>query len=238
MLKNLFLLFASMMFVLIATSIALSQTDKQIQKFTLYAPSKNRETDQQFCFSFREEKIPDSPLSCELFYGKVIDGVGYNWFNTRYTQTSRSKILDLGEKKWSDSFNVPPIRPLPEWKTVESKQVINNAKNERRSPLWDASESSGGTQTGGGPNRDPYDPTKSYEPDNSPIRKESRTNTRTAKKTIVHYDLAKVRVKIGHIYVIRVFDTNNDFYVLFRVESQEKGDRCTITWRRISSPEK
>ncbi|HEX7957139.1 MAG TPA: hypothetical protein VF508_09360, partial [Pyrinomonadaceae bacterium] len=40
----------------------------------------------------------------------------------------------------------------------------------------------------------------------------------------------------GHMYVMRVVDETEDFYVLFRVESLVRGDNCTITWKRVPPP--
>ncbi|MGB7621035.1 MAG: hypothetical protein WBN92_01680 [Terriglobia bacterium] len=51
----------------------------------------------------------------------------------------------------------------------------------------------------------------------------------------------------GHVYVVHVKDTLcdhqgtppfvNDFYVMFRVEKLEPGDRCTISWKQVPWPE-
>jgi hypothetical protein len=45
-----------------------------------------------------------------------------------------------------------------------------------------------------------------------------------------------VKAVAGHMYVIHVVDEARDFYVLFRVDSIERGDSCTISWRLIPSP--
>jgi hypothetical protein len=39
------------------------------------------------------------------------------------------------------------------------------------------------------------------------------------------------------MYVLRVVDDAEDFYVLFRVESVVRGDNCTITWKRVPAPD-
>ncbi len=41
---------------------------------------------------------------------------------------------------------------------------------------------------------------------------------------------------VGHIYVIHVKDTYFDFFALFRVEKLDRGESCTISWKRIGSP--
>lgn len=46
-----------------------------------------------------------------------------------------------------------------------------------------------------------------------------------------------VKAVEGHMYAMHVKDADSDFYVIFRVERIERGDNCTISWRKISSPE-
>ena len=50
-------------------------------------------------------------------------------------------------------------------------------------------------------------------------------------------DPVYVKALPSHMYVMRVVDDDTDFYVLFRVEKIERGDNCTITWKRIAPPE-
>ena len=46
-----------------------------------------------------------------------------------------------------------------------------------------------------------------------------------------------VKAVVGHMYAMHVKDNDSEFYVLFRVESLERGDNCTISWQMIPSPE-
>ena len=45
-----------------------------------------------------------------------------------------------------------------------------------------------------------------------------------------------VKAIAGHMYVIRVVNETDDFYVLFRVEEIERGSKCTISWRMVPAP--
>jgi len=45
------------------------------------------------------------------------------------------------------------------------------------------------------------------------------------------------KVVQGHVYEVHVKDKTADFYVLFKVVDFEQGKHCTITWRRVRSPE-
>lgn len=43
--------------------------------------------------------------------------------------------------------------------------------------------------------------------------------------------------KVGHMYVMHVTDDQADFYVLFRIDQLEQRKQCTISWKRIATPE-
>ncbi len=47
-----------------------------------------------------------------------------------------------------------------------------------------------------------------------------------------------VKAVVGHLYVMHVKDSDSDFYVLFRVESIERVESCTISWKSTDAPEK
>jgi len=47
-----------------------------------------------------------------------------------------------------------------------------------------------------------------------------------------------VKAVVGHLYVMHVKDSDSDFYVLFRVESIERGESCTISWKLTDAPDK
>ena len=42
-----------------------------------------------------------------------------------------------------------------------------------------------------------------------------------------------VKAVVGHLYAMHVKDSDSDFYVLFRVESIERGESCTISWQLV-----
>ena len=45
------------------------------------------------------------------------------------------------------------------------------------------------------------------------------------------------KARRGHMYLIHVKDDQADFYALFRIEELVQMDHCTISWKRISTPE-
>ena len=70
----------------------------------------------------------------------------------------------------------------------------------------------------------------SREPERAPAKSRPRQDG------VPKVDPIFTRAIPGHIYVIRVVDEVEDFYVLFRVESLVRGDNCTITWKRVPAP--
>jgi hypothetical protein len=45
------------------------------------------------------------------------------------------------------------------------------------------------------------------------------------------------RVIAGHMYVVHIKKEESDFYAMFRVDSPELSDHCTISWKIVPSPE-
>lgn len=56
---------------------------------------------------------------------------------------------------------------------------------------------------------------------------------------VVEISPAGVNIKAvaGHMYVLHVKDSDSDFYVMFRVESLKPEGECTISWKRVPSPD-
>jgi hypothetical protein len=46
------------------------------------------------------------------------------------------------------------------------------------------------------------------------------------------------KVVAGHMYVVHIKNNDEDFYAMFRVESLDPSDRCTISWRVMASPKR
>lgn len=46
------------------------------------------------------------------------------------------------------------------------------------------------------------------------------------------------RAIVNHMYLVRIKRSDTDFYAMFRLESIEQQDNCTISWRLILPPER
>jgi hypothetical protein len=47
-----------------------------------------------------------------------------------------------------------------------------------------------------------------------------------------------VKALAGHVYVMHVKDQKTDYYVMFRVEAIDPKGECTLSWKRVPSPER
>lgn len=45
-----------------------------------------------------------------------------------------------------------------------------------------------------------------------------------------------IKARLDHMYVIHVVDDKRDFYALLRIDSLQRGDNCTISWKLIPAP--
>ena len=50
-------------------------------------------------------------------------------------------------------------------------------------------------------------------------------------------DESVTKVIVGHIYVVHIKKPEWDYYAMFTVDSLERNDHCTISWKRVPSPE-
>ena len=44
------------------------------------------------------------------------------------------------------------------------------------------------------------------------------------------------KVRVGHVYAVRVVREGVDLYALFRVESHAQNESCEIIWKIVSAP--
>jgi hypothetical protein len=97
------------------------------ETFTLYPPhdkATGKYDETRACFSFKlgRNKLPNS-TDWDLGYGFARIG-DEDWLIVgTSTPDKRSVMMPLGEYKWSDSFKIPALEPLPELKQGERRQI-------------------------------------------------------------------------------------------------------------------
>lgn len=216
-------LFALVWFAFAATAIgvAIAQESSTWGTVTLYSPNKYQHDQARALFDFQRGALAPSRGHWDVAYGLLYVGEEFDWFQSSAGQDNRSVIKDLGEHFWTDSFAVPVVEPLAKLKPGEQRQIT-----------IDASGADGADGAPGAPGADADGVVRPRPtPRVAPVAPPRPKNDGKPK-----VDPIFVRAIVGHLYVIRVVDDSRDFYALFRVESLQRGDNCTISWKLIEPP--
>jgi hypothetical protein len=186
-----------------------------VQRVTLYGPLARGHDASRALFSF---KTGAYGRGWDLNYGSLYVSEEHDWFQVSTLPGARTAFRDLGAFDWADSFKVPVVEPFPKLKEGEQRTVKIDA--------------SGADGEDGAPGADAADWDGVVRPKPRPVPPPRRPKNDGVPKV----DPVFVKAQVGHMYVIRVVDGDEDFYVLFRVESLVRGDNCTITWKRVPAP--
>jgi hypothetical protein len=208
-----------------SSSAKMSLAPQQVHTVTLYAKNKYKNDPRAFCFNFEAGSQVPEGRRCDLYYGTLYAGDDFDWFQSSAAGGNRSVIKDLGPQLWTSAFTVPDIEPFPKLKPGEQRHVI-----------IDTSGADGADGAPGAPGANGADADGVVRPTvNPPIADLPARRPKNDGKPKV--DSLFVKAIVGDMYVIRVVDPLSDFYALFRVDSLERGDKCTISWRIIPPPQ-
>lgn len=209
-----------------ATGIA-DAPESELRSVTLYAPLKYKDDRSKTLFSFKTGQYVRGLDDWDLIYGSLYIGDDWDWFSVSTARNARSAFRDLGQLSWTDSFTVPVIQPFPKLK-----------EGEERTFRVDSSGADGADGADGAPGADGADADGVVRPKpRPPVSVDANKPSRKPKHDgVPKVDPIFVKAIVGHLYVLRVVDDENDFYVLFRVEALERGDNCTISWKQIPAP--
>lgn len=222
-------IFAALFFSLVFSFSLFAQTDSELKTVELFSPrnadgTSNPATVGKACFSFINESISCGKTS-DLYYGITPSSKEWNWFRASGEGT-RNKIKSLGKKDWTDKLKVPVIEPYAKLRPGLQRDPFLNASVRRGRSM---STSEGMTNTGGANTFNERTGTFNNSKDSSDL-----ADLKPAAKSDNYFPFEKV--VLGNMYVMRVVDEKNDFYVLFRVDELEKGKRAKISWKRIEAP--
>ena len=207
-----------------SSSVKGSLATPQTPTITLYSKNKYRTDPRTLCFNLEAGALVAEGRRCDLLYGTLYVGDDFDWFQSWAAAGNRSVIRDLGSQLWTDAFTVPVIEPLPKLKPGEQRRVTIDTSGA------DGADGARGARGANGADADGVVRRTAEQPAlDLPARPK---NDGTPK-----VDSLFVKAVIGHMYVIHVVDPASDFYALFRVEALERGDKCTISWRLIPSPQ-
>jgi hypothetical protein len=194
-----------------------------LQRVTIYGPLKHRHDQSRAYFSFKKGTF--APRDWDVNYGSLYVSEEHDWLQVSTAKGVRSIIRDLGARDWADTFIVPYVEPFPILRESEQRRVTVDA--------------SGADGEDGEDGRDGEDaPSLDGTPRLWPRRGDLDPPRRPKRDGVPKVDPIFVKAVVGHMYVVHVVDDAHDFYVLFRVESLVRGDNCTISWKRVPSPQR
>ena len=109
----------------VSNASAVTETEGQV---TLYPPrATGTYSEGNACFSFKAGALKKHANGqWDLGYGFANIG-GNDWFILWSAPQTRSVIKDLGELKWTDSFTVPVLQPLPKIREGETRHITVDA---------------------------------------------------------------------------------------------------------------
>jgi hypothetical protein len=143
---------------------------------------------------------------------------------------TQSRMIDLGKAESLDEVEVPYIVPFRVLAPGEKRNISINT--------------SGGDGADGKPGRN-ADGT--YPPQRSKPKKESYFDKPVAKQVsstikTEHDEIFEdkynpfLEARKGHVYAIRILEGEIDQYFLMRVDDVEKGEKITVTVKKVSTP--
>ncbi len=193
---------------------------------TLYAVNKHQGEQLKYCINFKRAVTGSLRAPCDVAYGMLYAGDDLDWFESSLDAANRSVIKDLGEHSWTGNLEVPVVEPLPKLKPGEQRHIG-----------VDTSGADGAPGAPGKPGAD-FDGVVRAQPIpvTAPASPVAATPARPKNDGKPKIDPVFVKAVVGHVYVIHVVDETRDFYALFRVETLERGDFCTVSWKLIPDP--
>jgi hypothetical protein len=203
-----------------AAALAQGAHGSDVKRVTLYGPIARNHDSSRALYSFKTGAYERHKW--DLNYGSLYAGEEHDWFQVSAAKGVRSAVRDLGAHEWADSFGVPVVEPFPVLKEGEERVIkvdTSGADGEDGAPGAPGADADGVVR--------PRPPSATSQPA-APRRKKN--------DGVPKIDPVFVKAVVGHVYVLRVVDGGDDFYVLFRVESLARGDNCTITWKRVPPP--
>jgi hypothetical protein len=176
-----------------------------------------------------------------LSYGNRF-GVNWDIFTISGGPESQTRMIDIGEYSWTDQLSLPEIEPWSRLRPGEKRAITINTSGA------DGRHGAKGADGRPGMNSDGTYSTVPVSDHRGP-EKESPRNEGLATKPITQQVSSTITmngkvvrgdkytpfnaVKKGHLYLARVVDPNNDYYLLIRVDDVVQGTKVTMSFLKF-----
>jgi hypothetical protein len=241
--------FALLLFAFAISSPALAQlrNSDELKTVTLYSPIyarlRHEKPRLQLCLDYGL----DHPLLVFarreiVCYGFMYAGDDLDWLQVRGPEGTRTVIKDLGRHGWKDSFKVAALAPLPKLKPGESRRVTIDTSGKDGADGRPGAAGTDGTDGNYGPSAAAHTSARQtlrewdeqIWPDLTiPLTTVNNPQPRKKPKN----PPILVKAALDHIYEIHVVNEKEDYYVLLRVDALTRGDNCTVSWKRVPTPQ-
>ncbi|MDT4967617.1 MAG: hypothetical protein QOJ64_2354 [Acidobacteriota bacterium] len=234
-----FIMIVALLCVVQPPAVRAQQIGVQGSPVTLYSVNKYGGEQRAGCLSFMTgASYPIWSTSardnCDLYYGLLYAGEEKDWLQSSAAERNRSVIKDLGLLDWTTAFRVPTVDPLPKLKSGEQRHFSVDTSGADGADGADGAPGEP-SRRGAAGHADPVAvPGADYEAGRVILSAAPRPPKHDGKPKV---SSLWVKAVDGHMYVIHVVDDARDYYALFRVETLEKADRCTISWMLIPAPD-
>lgn len=177
-----------------------------------------------------------------LSYGNRF-GVNWDIFTISGGRDSQSRMIDLGKRDWNEKFSIPEIEPWSQLKPGETRSItVNTSGADGRHGADGAPGLPGRNADGSFPIEIPRNtkstPRGAVQPEDfgkAPVNRQV-TSTITISGKSARSDKYDpfIEVRKGHMYLIRVVDTNNDHYILLHVDDLTRGEKVSVSYISFS----
>lgn len=199
-----------------------------------------------------------------IYYG---DRAGDNWdiFHIGGGAVDRTRMVRIGEYKWTDNFTVPYVEPWAALAPGETRAITFNtsgADGQDGANGQDGADGQDGANGGSGgvaqmkggsvsERRRPRDDShasldrsvsESRRPKNADYahasldRQVSSTVKTADGKTRNDPYSPVLEAKLGYMYVVHVLDETRDYYLLVRVDELKRGERLVLSYKKLELP--
>lgn len=160
-------------------------------------------------------------------------GKNINLFKISGATYDQTRMVRIGEHKWTDNFLIPDVEPWAPLAPGERRNVVINASGA------DGADGKPGRSGDGTFPESPRHTTgiKGIDYANAPVGLQVTSSLKNSKGKYAKSDYSPiVEARKGSVYVVRVVEQEHDHYVVIRVDEIEDGKNITLSYFKIQPP--
>jgi len=172
-------------------------------------------------------------------------GVNINLFKVAGGKNDQTRMVLVGDHKWTDDFVLPVVEPWAPLAPDEKRSIVMNASGGTGTPGGNGRNGSPGVGAVAGmngdgtlttfPSSDTVSGSKNYA--SAPVTLQVSTTVKNQKGMVKNSEYSPiVEARKGGFYMIRVLEGPHDFYVVLRVDELVAGKAITLSYFKLDLP--